>query len=302
MAFPLRVQEQIAQDNLHIQERSVSAVGEARRSHLSDLARLFVGKMPSGVPLPVALRAACDRPPLDPADMTPHREVLPQNRPAMAYLLHALSRYDRAVFAELVVARLSAAGRPPILSDFAPTSYAVGTVVCPPNSYTREALADLFPDGCARMPASDDGEAVETVLAGGADACLLPFCDLAGVPVRSTQDRLRQTPLCVRAVSTVTDGEGNPMQLALCSPCLYPEAAPDDTVYLVSRTPCAAELADVFDTLHLFGYTPIACHCAHGCTLTVRGGDPVRLAVWMTLFAPAFRVAGIYQEHHTEES
>ena len=46
MAFPPKIQRQIIADNLHTQERQISTALEARRSHLSDLARVLVDSLP----------------------------------------------------------------------------------------------------------------------------------------------------------------------------------------------------------------------------------------------------------------
>ncbi len=300
MAFSNDIKRRISLDNLHMQERAVSAELEMRRSHLADLADVM--RTPyAGHPITADdLRAIGTDAFLAGGEaVTPHREVRDETRDGIVAVLAALTSYDRAVMAELFMRRFAADGFPLTRDVFFASHKTSHRIAYVRNAYTDEAydaFSEMLTSSTALFTDSYE-EACGEVAEGSAGYCILPWRDTSGLYHRATLGSLENHRLMVVATVSVTDGEDVPMQYALVG---HMPLAVEDTwemqVFLPPES--VAELADVLAMTAHFGFSMIGVHMptdGRGTLCTLRGRtDSTPLLVWLCLFAPTCQIRGFY--------
>ncbi len=304
MAFPPQIQRRIIADNLHTQERQISTALEARRSHLSDLARVLVDTLPTGHITSrdlAALTAA--EPLLDPREVVLHREALEENKKYLPHVLGALARADRVALCRYIFLRLQSQGRAPTMADFLPAPALGSRIAYTRNNYSDEAFSAFAYDlpTPTALYTDDYDAACAAVRAGEASYCILPYRDAKGERVRTGLALLQSYDLMVCAICSVRDGEDNTLLYALCgtSPMLR---SSKKTLLLHLQDFPHSRTGEFLDAAALLGLKTEEMQFGRDMTVMLYSeGDPVPFFIWLTLFAPTYRLDGLFYDITKEQ-
>ncbi len=303
MAFSEDIKRRIIADNLHLQEQAIARELEVRRSHLKDRASVLCARIKEQqLTLENIRMIGGDRMFSEPAVQSLHREVREENRVALSTFMSSILSYDNAVLAELVTSRLVEGSSDASLAALLPLT-APKRIAYVRNAYTDEAydvFASEIPDACALFCDSYE-EACGETSSDVETFCILPLRDTQGTLHRATMSYLETHALMAVAVVTVTDGEDVPMQYALCGAA--PIEYPTSWELLLSLSDfTSADLSAFVIAVGHFGMQLRGVQGELGGELlaTLRGnGSPHMLLVWLELYAPQYRIKGLYSQ--TEE-
>ncbi len=292
MAFSKEVLSRITQENLRSQEVDFTTLLECRFSHISDLVGQVLSPLRQGGDFQSILQSSSPILPI--GDMAPHQEALPEHREPLYQGLRSLSRLDKCAFCTLLPHHAKRLGVTPSLSDFLPFRDGFDKVACAKNEYVTTAYTELLSDMASPLFCNTYEEAIHLIHTKEADACLIPFRDSLGNPVRAFREQLREDELFVSQVVTVTDRGGVPMELALCSRYLLPLW--ENPTWMLAL-PNAQSLGDTLDALTYFGFRVTSLYAENAVSISAMGGDPIPLMLWLTLFYPDVKVVGSYEQN-----
>ncbi len=305
MAFSSDIKRRIIADNLHTQEKELSATLEARRSHLADLASVLLLPYADRPLTAENIRAIGEDALLTGGEIGVHRVIREDVREDIITTMQTLLVYDRAVLATMIVRQLSLRGQVLTPDDFLPTTVSLPRVAYVRNAYTEEAF-DAFSSahtGATSLFTDSYEEACRSVASGEAGYCILPWRDTFGAYHRATLGMLEIFGLVAVSHVTVTDGEDVPMQYALVArtpvavrtPWEMVLALPDAWRTRMDELTVALPHLGVRLCGLLYEPDSTAVLC------TIRGdGSPVALFVWLCLFVDMFDFRGYYP--YTEEN
>ncbi len=244
----------------------------------------------------------------DPAEV--HSHAMAENVLRLRSYSSSVESRDRAVFAELLVARLAECGITLTESDFLSEDSGDETFVYVKNRLADEAydvFSQDFDDPHVRYEATLR-DAARAVSKGGAEYCLLPLEERGGARLPSVAALLFAEDLKICSVTPVFGFDGSAdMKYALVSRHFtVPEVSPDDDRYLEIRISAdSTDLAELFSVAEHLDTTVYRVNTvtfdtedgeAQYYTAVFRkgGADFCTLLAYLTLFCPSYTAVGIY--------
>ena len=289
-----------------ISERRICEISERARLAVEEVLPLVYGELDAyGILTLISEVITEDEPVI-------HGDAIPENGARLVGFARQLSRCDRAVLCELLLARLTDSGLPLSERDFLQESWGDETVVYVKNPYADEAYdvfsQELFDPRVKYAPSFKD--AVRAVNDGEVRYCLLPLEERGGVRLPTVTELIYKNELKIDSVTPVFGFDGTAdMRYALLSKGFsVPEANAEDDRYLEVRIdgysdPSLAELLSVaeFYGVALYRVSTVVIDTEDGrqtyysVVLRDNGRDFTPLLTYLTLFTDGFVPVGMYK-------